>query len=119
MRLQELANYRKRDTGLPVNVWIDGYQTYKKGKHYKRIKFQINKSNIIQKNNFGTISLYNGKIINKDQIIKNKNFELAEKDLQGLENFVKNNFFALNQIEDDLLSESEFLKVILKGTKKS
>lgn len=48
MLLQELANYRKRDTGLSMNIWIDGYQTYRKGKHYKKLKFQINKSNNIE-----------------------------------------------------------------------
>lgn len=115
MLLQELANYRKRDTGLSMNIWIDGYQTYRKGKHYKKLKFQINKSNNIQKNNFGTISLYNCEIIDLQKLKRKNDFDLSENDIKGLKNFVKNNLFALNQIEDDILTESEFLSVIIKG----
>ena len=38
-----MANVRKKQTGLPVNIWIDEAETYKKGKHSKFIKFQMDK----------------------------------------------------------------------------
>ena len=41
-RLFEMANYYKEDLELPVNIWLDENETYKFGKHEKRIKFQIN-----------------------------------------------------------------------------
>lgn len=40
MLLQELANYRKRDTGLSMNIWIDEYQTYKKENTIKDSNFK-------------------------------------------------------------------------------
>ena len=41
-RFCEMSNFYKNQTGLPVNIWIDAAQEYKKGKHAKRIKFQLN-----------------------------------------------------------------------------
>ena len=49
-RFCEMSNYRKRKTGLPVNVWIDQAENYKDGGHAKRIKFQINKADRYQNN---------------------------------------------------------------------
>lgn len=37
-----MANRRKWQTGLPVNIWIDENGSYRKGGHGKRIKFQLN-----------------------------------------------------------------------------
>lgn len=114
-KFQELANYRKRDTDLPVNIWVDESQTYKKGKHYKRIKFQLNKSNQVQKENFASISLIDCKVIDREKVLKQKNCEISEREFRKLENFVQNNQFALLQIEEGIISESEFLKVLVKG----
>ena len=71
-RFQELANYRKRDTNLSVNIWVDESQTYKKGKHYKRVKFQLNKSNQVQKENFASISLVDCRVIDREKVLKQK-----------------------------------------------
>ncbi len=38
LHLQEMANVRKKQTGLPVNIWIDEAETYKKRKIFKTHK---------------------------------------------------------------------------------
>ena len=43
--LMYMANFKKHQSGLPVNVWLDEAQTYKKEGHGYRIKFQINRQN--------------------------------------------------------------------------
>lgn len=39
-RFNEMAVSRKDKTGLPVNIYLDTNETYKRGGHGKRIKFQ-------------------------------------------------------------------------------
>lgn len=41
-RLYEMSNLATYETGLPVKIWVDTDQTYKLGKHTKRIKFNVN-----------------------------------------------------------------------------
>ena len=41
----EMSNKNKAKTHLPMNIWIDEAQTYRKGGHSKIIKFQLNHSN--------------------------------------------------------------------------
>ena len=41
-RIYEMANRRKRQTGLPINIWIDENGWYKLSGHGKRIKVQMN-----------------------------------------------------------------------------
>lgn len=43
-------NLRTKDTGLPMNIWIDEGGTYKKGKHAPRIKVQINTNKKLENN---------------------------------------------------------------------
>ena len=38
----EMSNKSKAQTKLPMNIWIDENQTYIKGRHSKRVKFQLN-----------------------------------------------------------------------------
>lgn len=77
--LQEIANFSKLDTQLPVNIWVDGYQSYRNGKHYKRIKFQLNKTNKVQKENFAVISLVDASVINEEKVLKQKNCKITKK----------------------------------------
>lgn len=110
-----MANFSKLDTLLPVNIWVDGYQSYKRGKHYKRIKFQLNTANRIQKDNFATISLVDASVIDEEKILKQKNCKISKKEIKQVQNFVKNNLFALNWIEDGVITESNLLQVMIKG----
>ena len=58
--LCEMANKWKRDTLLPMNIWIDEQQTYVQGGHSKRIKFQLDKSSKLNPHNFGSMDLNGG-----------------------------------------------------------
>lgn len=113
--LKEMANYRKWDTDLPVNIWIDDSKRYLKGKHFKRLKFQINYANKVQKNNFASVSLIDNKVINADKVLKKHNCEVNTDTFTSVENFCMNNNFALCVISDSIISESDFFSVIIKG----
>ena len=49
----EMANKNKSETLLPMNIWIDENQTYIKGRHSKRVKFQLDHGNRINLSRFG------------------------------------------------------------------
>lgn len=53
----EMSNKNKAKTHLPMNIWIDEAQTYLKGGHSKRIKFQLNHSNKMNLTEFGDMDL--------------------------------------------------------------
>jgi hypothetical protein len=45
MKLEEMSVLFKRDSGLPVNLWLDDSGTWKNTGHWKRIKFQSTHGN--------------------------------------------------------------------------
>jgi hypothetical protein len=83
--IYEMSNYFKSRSGLPVNLWLDEDMLYKKGKHGKRLKFQLNTANNIQRENMGvmTISSDPQVIINPKQ----KN-EIGQKEINDIKNWV-------------------------------
>ena len=116
-RFCEMSNYRKRKTGLPVNVWIDQAENYKDGGHAKRIKFQINKADKYQNNSCPM--LLDGTIpIDEFQKAKaNKEFSISTSEINEVRNFVMNNSYALDKVADQLIFEDEFDKVFIQGGK--
>lgn len=114
-RFCEMSNYRKRKTGLPVNVWIDQAENYKDGGHAKRIKFQINKADRYQNNSCPM--LLDGSIPdNEYQKAKaNKEFSISNSEINEVKNFVINNSYALDKVADQLIYEDEFDKVFIHG----
>lgn len=44
-QLIEMSKLVKKDTGLPVDIWVDEGNTFQRGGHARRIKFQGDKSN--------------------------------------------------------------------------
>lgn len=114
-RFCEMSNYRKRKTGLPVNVWIDQAENYKDGGHAKRIKFQINKADRYQNNSCPM--LLDGSIP-EDELQKakaNKEFSISNSEINEVKNFVINNSYALDKVADQLIYEDEFDKVFIHG----
>ena len=89
----EMANKYKEETGLPMNIWIDETQTYVRGGHSKRIKFQLDKSGKLHSNNLGSMDL-DGNIRPSKLDIG----ELSESDINELRNFITNNKYALEMI---------------------
>lgn len=100
----EISFYHKRDLLLPTNIWIDTS---------KLLQFQLNTSANVQKEIFASLSLNSCKII--ESSLQNKKCTLSQNDIHGIEIFVHNNKFALNAIANEILSESEFFSVVIKG----
>lgn len=114
-RFCEMSNYRKRKTGLPVNVWIDQAENYKDGGQAKRIKFQTNKADRYQNNSCPM--LLDGTIpVNEYQKAKaDKEFNISESEINEVRNFVLNNSYALDKVADQLIFEDEFDQVFIHG----
>lgn len=120
MYLNEMSNCRPRKTGLPVNIWIDEAETYKKSKHSKRIKFQINKSLSFQLENTCSM-LLNGSIPEDvfQKVQNKKDYNLMSHDIEQIRNFVLNNSYALNLIADQKLDLDDFWEFCIKGGEKA
>ena len=119
-RLEEMAICRPSKTGLPVNIWIDETEAYKKGKHVKRIRFQINRKSKFQPSNTCPMML-DGKIPEKvwQKVKQNKEFSLTSGDKNSVENFVVNNSYALDKVADQLLWLDDFWDIFIKGGEKA
>ena len=111
--LYEMANYRKRLSGLPMNIWIDECGIYKKGRHAPRIKFQLDKNDKVSTKHF--VSMTFDGIIRTDM----KDCELSNKEIDMVRNFVINNKYALMMIADGYLFIDEFISIQIRGGSKA
>lgn len=120
MYLIEMSNCRPRKTGLPVNIWIDEAETYKRSNHSKRLKFQINKNFSFQLENTCSM-LLDGSIPEKvfQKVQKKKDYKLSTNDIEQIRNFVINNFYALDLIADQKLDLDDFWEFCIKGGEKA
>ena len=107
----EMSTKNKAKTHLPMNIWIDEAQTYLKGWHSKRIKFQLNHSNKMNLNELGTMDL--------DGNLHPDNLDIGElsiSDIKQLRNFVLNNKYMLEHVADaELWLDDIWPYVILGG----
>lgn len=106
----EMSNKSKAQTRLPMNIWIDENQTYLKGRHGKRVKFQLNHANRANARSFGSMDL-DGNLHPDDLDIG----ELSQYDIKQLRNFVLNNQYALKHIADSDLWLDDIWPNIIKG----
>lgn len=91
----EMANKYKEETSLPMNIWIDETRSYVDGRHGKRIKFQLDKSEDFDTHNCGSMD-FDGNIYPQTLQIR----KLSARDLRQLRNFVRNNRRALECVAD-------------------
>lgn len=97
MQLHEMATLRKKDSGLPVNLYIDDSLSYKRGKHSKRVKFQTDKGDKPNtRGNFSSMTL-DGKVV---ESTLPKKLEISQKDIEAISNFVVNNYECLSLVAD-------------------
>lgn len=107
----EMSIKNKAKTHLPMNIWIDEAQTYRKDGHSKRIKFQLNHSNKMNLTEFGTMDL-DGNLHPSNLDIG----ELDDSDIKQLRNFVLNNKYMLEHVADaELWLDDIWPYVILGG----
>lgn len=105
-----VANKWKKSTGLPMNIWIDENQTYKLGKHSKRIKFQLDSSE--------KFNLLNSAALDMDGNMHPehpRNFQISQADLRCVKNWVHNNRYALELVADVLLDLDDIFPYMIKG----
>lgn len=114
--MEEMGNCRPDNTGVPVNIWIDETEMYKKGKLGKHIKFQINRKVRIQPDNACPMTL-DGKIPEKawKKAQKRKEFSLTPDEIDSIRNFVVNNAYALDKVADQLMWLDEFWNIRIRG----
>ncbi|MGA2433939.1 MAG: hypothetical protein ABSG25_01500 [Bryobacteraceae bacterium] len=94
----EMANFRKGNFGLPVNVFANiGFQS----KHAARIKVQNNYSDRLMPGTFFSIKLHNKEIIGNHNLIK-------EKDIKLINYWIDLNYDALMEFWDGYLTDEEF-----------
>lgn len=92
-----MVTLRKKDSGLPVNIYIDDSISYKRGKHSKRIKFQTDIG-------FSSMTL-DGNVVAKtlpDSI------DIDAADIAQIRNFVLNNAEYLSLVADFNLDYDDF-----------
>ena len=106
----EMANKWKAETLLPMNIWIDENRTYIRGRHSKRIKFQLNDSGKMNISDSGAMDL-DGNIWPKNLDTGN----LHQHQLTQLRNFVHNNRYALDKVADVLVPLFEIWPYMIKG----
>jgi hypothetical protein len=104
--LEEMAGLRKPDSGLPVNLWLDETGAYKQSGHWKRIKFQGDYSNNINRNNLFSMTISNDpKIMPPEAESKIK---IPKKDIERIKDFVKNNAELLSKLADQKITFIQF-----------
>jgi hypothetical protein len=108
--LREMANSFKKTTQLPMNIWVDLGKSYKKSGHWKRVKFQKDYGDRINKDNLGSIDL-------DGNFVKNtlSGCDIDQKDLLKLKNFVLNNKVVLDLLCDEILDFTSFKELIITG----
>ena len=108
-----MSSLRKNKSKLPVNLWIDENQSYIRGKHSKRIKFQLNKEDKSHQGDsryFASMTL-DGQVV--ENTFKGKKKEIDSKDIQAVSNFVINNMECLGLIADEELDFDTFKDMLM------
>ena len=112
-----MSNLFPNKTGLDVPIYVDDNMTYKKGCHGKRIKF---KGSLNCSNNFRNYSVMklNGEVI-EESLPKKVSDRVKSSVIEGIKNFVLNNFYALSNLADKAIDIADFLSVMIKGKDKA
>ena len=111
-QLFEMSKLTKRDTGLPVDIWVDEGRTFTRSGHGKRIKIQATKGDPNSRN-WLAVTVSPDPDIPRDQ--KKVKHDLTAKDLNKVKQFIKLNLDSLNRLGNNF-SIVDFSKAIKKVT---
>jgi hypothetical protein len=113
--LNEMANILKRDSGLPVNIWVDNSGKDRLNKHSPdRIKFQNNKGNSVQPNTLIPISVHDSMVVFSDD----NNIKITSHELSLIRKFIEVNIELVVQLIHKEIKPEEFKKRVIKLDKK-
>ena len=108
--LLEMSALKKKRSGLPVNLYLDDTGSYKRSKHWKRIKFQgdhgdkTNSQNLISMTISSEPKLYPPNIVIK----------LPTKEIEQIKLFVIQNERLLSDLADEKIDIEDFIKNMKK-----
>ncbi len=106
-----MARLLPKRSHLKVPLYIDDGETYKKGGHWKRIKFKQN--NYVTDSRDWAPMDFNGNIIGKKNHL---NIEIKQNDIDEISNFVRNNAYALEHLgESDNYDFADFQLILIPG----
>jgi hypothetical protein len=103
-QITEMATLRKKDSGLPVNLYLDDIGSWSKSGHWKRIKFQPDTGDRPVTVNMIPMSIED----NPQILLKNAKISLNAKQVEEIKTFVRNNKVLLLQLADAKISILEF-----------
>jgi hypothetical protein len=110
-RITEMAALRKADSGLPANLYLDDTGSWARSGHWKRIKFQPDKSDRPVTTNMVPMSIGDDPQI----LVKGMKIQLSAQDIEQIKAFVRNNKDLLLQLADAKISILEFGKKMVLG----
>jgi hypothetical protein len=110
LKIKEMATLRKKRSGLPVNLYLDDAGTWSKSGHWKRIKFQADKSDSANTRSMIPMSISDNPRI----LIKNPRLSLSADDIEKVKIFVKMNKDLLLQLADEKIDIVEFTNKMVK-----
>ena len=106
-----MARLLPKRSQLKVPLYIDDGETYKKGGHWKRIKFKQN-NQVTDSRDWASMDL-GGNLIGKRNHL---NIEIKQKDIDEISNFVKNNAYALENLGvGDNFDFTDFQNILIPG----
>ena len=95
IQLQEMAVYRKNESGLPANLYLDDAGAWKKSGHWKRIKFQSDKEDHPNTRNMIPMSISDDPQV----LVNSSNIELSRSEIGEIKSFIVNNLDLLLNLE--------------------
>jgi hypothetical protein len=107
----EMANFVKRQSGLPVNLWLDEGGYYKRGGHWKRVKFQNDHGEKLNYENLITMTVSDSPVIPRDEARKVK---LPAREVEQIRLFVATNRELLSKLADQEIDMFEFRDQMVK-----
>ena len=107
---EDMAVKWKKETLLPMQIWIDESKAYTRRGHANRIAFQLDTSERLDSDYVGWMD-FDGNIDPISQTVG----ELDEDELGQLRNFVRNNRSALEQLADTNIWLYQIWPDVIKG----
>lgn len=107
MLLTEMSTIKKKDTGLPCDIYIDNTGASKNTGHQERIKFD-NGENGSNPRNWSVITVYG------DKRLKGPKGKLSDSDIKKLISFVDYNKDNIIKISDQKIDIEDFKKQMIR-----
>jgi hypothetical protein len=105
--LMEMSKLTSRETGLPVDIWVDEGRTFTKSGHGKRIKFQGDRND---PDKWIPLTVSADPQIPVDE----SECSLSSKEIRKIKQFVIMNVDALNRLGEPDFGITDFSKVMRK-----